>query len=133
MTQGFIEQHLDTRSSTGRDDVLLSELHYRDYDGRLYKVPVGAATDGGSTPRLLWLIPGFEPMGKHWLEYVLHDAGYRGTLQVWNVDRFVSANLPRLQCDQLLERAVARKSPKAVSLAVFAGVQAGGWRHYKRK
>jgi hypothetical protein len=133
MTPGFQETFLDTRSSDGVNDRLLSPLTYLDFDGELYRAPEWSETDGGSQPKLIGLIPGFEPMGKHWFQYVLHDAGYRGTLMILKgLAGWKFAKLSRSECDRLLERSIARVSPKAVSLAVYAGVRAGGWRYYKK-
>jgi hypothetical protein len=118
MKPGFKTAYLDTRSSDGRNDVLLSELHFRDFNNDLYKVPVGSPTDGGSTPRLSWLVPG----------WVLHDSGCRKTLQVMRAGEYlyVPANLTRLQSDQLLDRALTTMGmDKVKRKLVFSGVRIG--------
>jgi hypothetical protein len=128
MKPGFKTAYLDTRSSDGRNDVLLSELHFRDFNNDLYKVPVGSPTDGGSTPRLSWLVPGFEPFGDHWFAWVLHDSGCRKTLQVMRAGEYlyVPANLTRLQSDQLLDRALTTMGmDKVKRKLVFSGVRIG--------
>jgi hypothetical protein len=134
MKPGFKTAYLDTRSQDGRNDTLLSELHFRDYNGDLYKVPVGSPTDGGSTPRFSWLVPGFEPFGDHWFSWVLHDSGCRGTLQVMKTGTFTyyPAKLSRLESDKLLDRALTTMgmSP-AKRKAVFAGVRIGAM-NFKR-
>jgi len=133
MTYGFLETTLDTRSADGRNDVLLSELHFRDEDGTLYKVPALAETDGGSTPRLAWLVPGFEPTGKHWFAWILHDSAYRGTLMVQRLALYFKADLNRYAADCLLNRALEMKGmPAAGRAAVFTAVRAGGWRYYRK-
>jgi len=132
MTFGFLEHYLDTRSCNGRDDILLSDLHFRDVDGKLYMVPAGADTDGGSTPRPAWLIPGFEPTGRHWFDWILHDSGYRGTLLVLENINYVPAQLTRLQSDELLDRSLKiRGASWARRSLVFRTLRATGWRHFK--
>lgn len=126
MKPGFKTEYLDTRSSDGRNDTLLSELHFRDYDGKLYRVPVGSPTDGGSTPRLSWLVPGFEPFGDHWFGWVLHDSGCRGTLEVMVSGEYVKANFTRLQSDRLLDRALETMGMGPIKRGlVFRGVRIG--------
>ena len=133
MTYGFLETTLDTRSADGRNDVLLSELHFRDDDGTLYKVPVFAETDGGSTPRLVWAVPGFEPTGKHWFPWILHDSAYRGTLLVQRLALYFPADLTRYESDCLLDRALKRKGMGMIARsAVFTALRAAGWRHYRK-
>ena len=132
MRPGFQDKTLDTRSSNGRDDVLLTELRFLDTDGTLYRVPPEAGTDGGSTPRIVWLIPGFEPTGKHWFDWILHDGGYRGTLEVWRDGAWVPANLSRLQCDQLLDRALTIRGMGQFKRAiVYRVLRVEGWKFYK--
>lgn len=132
MKPGFIETLLDTRSANGRDDVLLSPLHFVDEDGTLYEVPVGADTDGGSTPRFAWLVPGFEPTGQHWFDWILHDSGYRGTLRSFREGRWGAASLTRLQCDQLLDRALRIHGMGPVQrFLVFRSIRAEGWKYYQ--
>lgn len=135
MTTGFLETFLDTRSSNGRDDVLLSDLHFRSTNGLLYKVAQGSETDGMSTPRLFWAIPGFEPCGEHWFCYVLHDAGYRGTLLVWDrtIAAYVPANVSRLEADQLMADALTtKKAPPLVIASVYRTLRLLGWRNYRK-
>jgi len=132
MKPGFLETTLDTRSSNGRDDVLLSELRFLDTDGTLYKTPAGADTDGGSTPRICWLIPNFEPTGKHWFDWILHDGGYRDTLEVFRGGGWYPAALSRLQCDQLLDRSLRLRGMGQIKRAfVYHTLRAEGWRYFK--
>jgi len=132
MKPGFKTAYLDTRSSDGRNDTLLSELHFRDFDGTLYKVPTGSPTDGGTTPKLAWLVPGLEPFGYHWFAWVLHDSGCRGTLQIMRGNKYVPANLSRLESDYLLDRALITMGMGPVKrAAVFRGVRIGAMKHQK--
>ena len=132
MKHGFLDKTLDTRSSNGRDDELLSELRFVDADGTLYKSPIGALTDGGSTPRIAWLIPGFEPFGRHWFDWVQHDSGYRGTLMVFREGEWVPARLSQLQCDQLLRRSLAlRGMGEKTRWVVYRALRLDGHKHYR--
>lgn len=134
MQPGFKDKYLDTRSSDGRNDILLSELHFRDFDGSLYKVPIGSPTDGGTTPRLSWLIPGFEPFGDHWFGWVLHDSACRGTLEVMKGSTYVPAKLTRLESDLLLDRAlITMGMDKTKRAIVFRGVRIGALTHKTKK
>ena len=135
MRPGFLDKTLDTRSANGRDDVLLSDLRFLDVDGTLYRVPTSALTDGGSTPRLVWIIPGFEPIGEHWFNWVLHDGGYRGTLEVFRDDEWVKADLSQLQCDQLLDRSLTIHNPmtRTGRFFVYRTLRTVGWRSYRSK
>jgi hypothetical protein len=130
---GFLQTKLDTRSADGRNDVLLSELHFRDDDSKIYKVPIGAETDGGSTPRIAWLIPGFEPFGKHWLPWVLHDSAYRNTLIIVMVNGDRLAKLTRKEADDLLDRALMSKGlDKARRILVRTALRWFGWREWNQ-
>lgn len=133
MKPGFLEDFIDTRSANGRDDVLLIDVHFRDLDGTLYRIPAHADTDGGSTPRLAWLIPGFEPTGRHWKPWILHDSAYRQTLLVRrHVITYVPAKLSRLEADRLLDRALRLAGMDPIRRAlVWTALRSAGWRHYK--
>ncbi len=131
---GFLEDTVDTRSSDGRNDTLLSNLHFLDIDGTVYRAPKGADTDGGSTPRIVWLVPGFEPTGKHWKCWILHDSGYRNTLQIFKNGTWVKANLTQKECDQLLDRAIkSTGTNKASRLAVYGTLRVAGWKSYTKR
>lgn len=132
MQFGFQEEFLDTRSRDGRNDILLSPLTFVDDDGTGYRAPEFTETDGGSTPRLAWNIPGFEPFGKHWFPWVLHDSGYRGTLLVLRDGVWVKANLSRKECDLLLDRALrSKKMHYILRRAVACSVAIGGRFHFQ--
>lgn len=133
MTYGFLETTLDTRSSDGMNDVLLSELHFRDADGTLYKVPVHSETDGGSIPWFAQFIPGFQPFGNHWFDWVLHDSAYRGTLMVQRIALYFKADMNRYAADCLLARALEMKGMGKIARGtVFSCVRARGWKHYRK-
>lgn len=132
MKPGFLEDYLDARSSNGRDDVLLTELHFRDTNGDLYKVPIGSPTDGCSSPRWSWLVPGFEPAGTHWFEWVQHDSAYRGTLLIRKGLEYVPAVMTRREADLLLDRSLQlRGMSKVKRKLVFTGLTLGGGRNFR--
>jgi hypothetical protein len=132
MKPGFLETEIATRSSNGRDDRLLDRLHFRDIDGTLYQIPAGSETDGGSTPRLAWLIPGFEPTGTHWFDWILHDSAYRQTLLVRrHIITWLPARLTRLEADQILIRSLRIRGMDPIRRAlVWSALRAAGWRHF---
>lgn len=133
MKPGFKDSFLDVRSTDGRNDTLLTELHFRDINNNFYRVPKGTETDGGSTPRLAWICPGFEPTGDHWFAWILHDSAYRGTLEIRHGLDYVPANLTRLQSDELLDRALTTMgmSP-AKRKTVFLSLRGFGWRYFRK-
>lgn len=106
MTHGFLQSTLLVRSSNGRDDTLEENLRYRSKDGHVYRAPVGSTTDGMSTPKIVQMIPGFEPFGNHWFSAAFHDSGYRGTLEIKVGDHWEPANLTRQQIDALMREAL---------------------------
>jgi hypothetical protein len=91
-----------------------------------YRVPVGSATDGASTPQIVWSL-GLPPFGLHWLACVVHDAAYRRKLEYWAADHWTPASLSREQADDLLLEALqALGVPKVDQDAIYLGVRAGG-------
>jgi len=79
------------------------------------------------------LVPGFEPTGEHWFDWVLHDGGYRGTLEVWRDGSWQNANMPQLQCDQLLDRSLAmRGTNRFARFAVYRTLRAVGHNSYRK-
>lgn len=128
MNFGFMQDRLKVETFNGRDDVLLEPLLYKSKSGSIYRVPTEASTDGMSTPRIAQLIPGFEPTGDHWFSAVLHDAAYRGTLQIFRWTCYVPANLTRAEADDLIREALesqgVRKTRRNIvrgMLALFGG------------
>ena len=77
------------RTSDGRNVVLQENLEFvsAGYSGgddfERFRAPIGATSDGISTPKELWLK--FPPFGPWWLGGVIHDSAYRGTLQVYTL------------------------------------------------
>lgn len=93
------------RTADGRHCVLQEPLEYVTSDGVNYRVPVGADCDGASTPAQVWNI--LPPFGPWWLASVLHDAGYRGTLERMEGIAWVPAQLARTDVDLLFLEAMS--------------------------
>lgn len=94
------------RTSDGRNVVLQEPLEYVCDCGSRVRAPIGATSDGASTPRALWqLVP---PFGEYWLAAVLHDAAYRGTLEVQQADgSWAPADFTQAEADDLIGQAMA--------------------------
>lgn len=75
---------LAVRTPNGHDVVLLEDLVYHCKQGHTYRVPAGSTSDGISTPPVLWL--SLPPFGNWWYPGILHDAFYRNTLEIQDVD-----------------------------------------------
>ena len=92
---------------------LLDSFSFTSKMGMVITVPVGATSDGASTPREIWsFIP---PFGVYWMAAFLHDYLYRST------------DLPKDICDALLLEAM---EDLCVDLperfAIYHGVTLGG-------
>lgn len=104
--QGFKTRYAEACcDQDGRNWKLIQPIDYVAVSGITYRIPRGAATDGASTPAIVWSkIP---PTGTYWLAAVLHDAAYQNTLEVVNVDGTVQkAALDKEACDNLLKEAM---------------------------
>lgn len=125
MNSGFKNLPLKVSSKDGRNFILLEPAIYQATDGSLYSMPVGAASDGASTPSELWpLIP---PFGSYWPAAYLHDCAYRDTLQVWDGGKFILATLPKTRCDELLRESMESLGVSLVERdTIFEGVVIGG-------
>ena len=97
---GFQQEWLLVKTANGADDVLVEPLVFRSSEGRLYRAPKGATTDGFSVPRCLRnIIPA---TGGDWFSSVMHDAAYRGTLELF-INKTWKRVLPsKRKCDWLI-------------------------------
>lgn len=103
MGLGFKEIFLDIRTfRDGSDDELRAPLHYLAADGSIFRCPIGSRTDGMSLPKVARMVPGFDANRQDWFSAILHDAGYRGTLQKWDGENWIPAKLSRKQTDLLM-------------------------------
>lgn len=93
--------------------ILLDAFSYTSKTGQVINVPVGATSDGASTPREIWsFIP---PFGTYWMAAFLHDYLYRST------------DLPKDVCDSLLEEAMEDLCVDVIERqAIYDGVMVGG-------
>lgn len=93
--------------------ILLDSFSYTSKTGQVITVPVGATSDGASTPREIWsFIP---PFGTYWMAAFLHDYLYRST------------DLPKDACDDLLEEAMEDLCVDMIERdAIYDGVTVGG-------
>jgi Protein of unknown function (DUF1353) len=102
---GFHNQDLAVRTADGHNFVLLEALVYTTKDGRTIRVPIGGTSDGISTPRFIWNI--ISPFGPQWFPGILHDGGYRDTLEELQPDgTWEHVTLARYECDELIEEAL---------------------------
>ncbi len=118
------------RTGDGRNFELQEPVLIQRDDGVRFKVPIGAMTDGASTPCELW--PTLPPFGEYWLPCVVHDSAYRGTLMRQCVDgSWVLAMLPKEESDTLLlDCMVAKGVNRADREVIFEGVSHFGWRAF---
>lgn len=111
--RGFSSTLVSTDSEDGHHFILTKELAYVSDAGETIVVPVGAQTDGASTPHALW--PTLPPFGKYWRAAILHDWLYRGTQR------------PRPECDALLLEAMNSIGVDTITgHIIYDGVRAGG-------
>jgi hypothetical protein len=93
--------------------ILLDSFSYTSKTGMVITVPVGATSDGASTPREIWaFIP---PFGTYWMAAFLHDYLYRST------------DIAKDVCDSLLEEAMEDLCVDIVERqTIYEGVAIGG-------
>lgn len=90
-----------------------------DFQRHGHIVPAGFKTNFGSIPALLkGIIDDDDP--RFLEDFVLHDFNY------------TEAKLTRVQCDEMLRDAIAKKD-KVLALLVFEAVRIGGGSHYGKK
>ena len=120
---------LEVRTRNGRDCALLTEKQILDDRGNLYRMPVGATSDGASTPRLVWSV--IPPFGPWWPAAFLHDQCFRKRLEIlttagWTVcdfsqdesDDFINAAMFACGVDELT-RAIIYKALRAFGASAF--------------
>lgn len=110
---GFSTVRLKVASSDGRNFVLLEPFTYTARSGEVITVPVGAESDGASTPKSIWM--SLPPFGLYWPAAYLHDYLYRCT------DR------PKNECDGLLSEAMQVLGVNETErILIYEGVHYGG-------
>ena len=113
-------------SIAGSDEwILRDDLSYSSADGRQFRVPARSLTDLFSIPGLL---RSFMFRARKYAEAaVIHDGGYRGTLEEQVAGAWVNARLSRKETDELLrECSECLGAPKSLQYALYWGVRAGG-------
>jgi len=127
---GFDSRIVSVLTLDGRNVKLAKPVTYTARDGRVFIIPEGTMSDGASTPSAMWsLLP---PFGDYWLPAILHDAAYRNTLLEDINGLKVTADLPKLDCDNLLKEAMEICGVDAPTIeTIYEGVKFGGWRSYR--
>lgn len=116
----------------GRVHEVTAAVQFRASNGTLYVVPVGARTDGGSVPRLVWWL--YPPFGDNASPaYVLHDYLYQRAEAFTGTDP--GHKLSRAEADGLLLDALeALDYRTSARRTIHAAVRAGGalaWRKHR--
>lgn len=102
---GFAKPTVDVRTTDGRNFELLEQPEYIAKDGTHYRGIVGAKSDGASTPPAIW--PHFPPFGPWWLPAVMHDCGYRCSLeQLMPSGKWLRVQLDKEKIDSLFLEAM---------------------------
>ena len=122
MTPGFNSLPFEVSTADGRNFVLLEAVTYVTANGAAYVMPVGATSDGASTPPEIWV--NFPPFGTYWPAAFLHDCAYRATLLTADGK---PAMLAKADCDNLLKEAMRFCGTHSFTLnAIYEGVAIGG-------
>jgi len=123
---------LRVESIPGRNEwLLLDHLEFIARDGRSFRAPKGVFTDFFSIPGLL---RGVMFRSRKYAEAaVLHDSGYRGTLEECTHGEWNRVKLSRKYVDERLLQDPAKclGAPKTLQKALYWGVRAGGRRSFK--
>lgn len=109
----FSTDSLKVQTSDGRNFILLEPFSYVTSAGVTINVPVGATSDGASTPPELW--PTIPPFGKYWMAAFLHDYLYRCT------------QLPKTECDSIFKDAMLSLGVTVLeAITIYEGVNVFG-------
>ena len=135
MQPGFQSRYVEAIcDQDGRNWKLLKPVDYISMDGRHFRIPEGASTDGASTPAVIWnKIP---PFGDYWQSAVLHDSAYQNTLQLVTTDgeseTATRAALDKATCDNLLREAMRVSGVDEVTVSlIYEGVNLCGQASFK--
>ena len=132
MIPGFQNAQFAVSTGDGLDCTLLRAELYLDKDGTLYQIPMGATSDGGSTPKAVWGPPlNLPPFGPEWRCYFLHDAAFRNVLKKCLCSSFIAADLTEQQCNDLIWNALELCGiPKIRAEEILTGLKIGGHRSF---
>lgn len=125
---------LNLSTEDGRNFILLEakEIEVSDDAGKVtrYRMPVGAESDGASVPDFAWSL-GFPPFGLYFTPAYAHDCGYRGTLEQWVDDNWVSAMLDETPSNELINALMfATGTPEPIRLAIYRALVAFGFKAF---
>ena len=131
----FSTQNFETLSNGGQLFALLKPVFYLSKDGRLFKLPHGAQSDGISAPAICAAV-GREHGGNDWAAGWLHDCAYRFSLMIWNGNQWVkwdsSQGRSKPASDALLhESALACGDSEAMAQTLYWAVVEFGKRSYQ--
>lgn len=128
---------LNVSTNDGRNFTLLEDLIFARRDGSKLRCRIGSTTDGMSIPLVVkGTIPAAESLCERgFLSGVLHDGGYRGTLDSLNGDGSWSIiplqSLTEPFCDALIKEALESQGiDRLESMAVFLALKEFGWRAF---
>lgn len=127
---------LVAKSSDGRHFELVCSFDYVSRDGTRYRAPIGAKSDGASTPPELWCLMGQQwlaPFGTYWPAVFIHDGAYQNWLQRVDKNNVIqAANLTKDQGDELCKEIM---EVLGVALgercAIYEGIHEFGWRAFR--
>lgn len=118
MSAGFKNLPVEARSADGLNWTLTKPLVYETRAGLTFQAVVGATTDGPSIPRRLWSL--HDPFGPAWPCGVLHDAGYRDTVEMLCRDgQWRHVSLTREMCDDIFKESLQVNGAGAFDAEAF--------------
>lgn len=118
MTPGFNVQAFRVESNDGRNFTLVEPVIFTRPCGEEITIPVGAQSDGASTPAIMW--PTLPPFGTYWKAAYLHDYLYRYTQRT------------KEGCDTILKEAMRSLGVGEIDIIViYEGVTIGGEESFK--
>lgn len=133
MKPHFLNQTLLVRTGNGINDELMERLCFQRGDGTILSVPPGATTDGLSIPRAVQnIIPATG--GDSWFAGVLHDAAYRGTMEVGDsFNGWLPAQYSREAADNLMLEALEAQGCNWVKRhTIYRALRMFGWSAYQK-
>jgi len=126
MSQEFQNLPVKATSSDGRNFTLCEPVIYCAKNNETFRAAVGGSTDGLSTPKQIWsLIP---PFGSYWPAGIIHDAGYRNSLEKRQPDgTWSKIALAKDECDEIFLEAMESLGVELLLReAIYEGVHLGG-------
>ena len=117
------------RTRNGRDFTLISEKQILDDKGNIYRMPVGAKSDGASVPRLFWSI--YPPFGDYWPAAYLHDLCFQNKLEILTAHGWVLCDFNQDESDEFINAAMFALGVEEVTrLTIYTALRLFGARAY---